>query len=101
MTIQFLEAALHELQEAIVHYDDQREGLGDEFDKEVNDALQRIIDHPEGWTLVAGNVRCCMTNRFPYGLMYVIKGESVLVVAVAHLHRKAGYWRKRLRELPG
>jgi mRNA-degrading endonuclease RelE of RelBE toxin-antitoxin system len=35
-------------------------------------------------------------SRFPYGLIYTIDNGDILVLAVAHLHRRPDYWRDRL-----
>jgi hypothetical protein len=31
-------------------------------------------------------------HRFPYGLLYRVDPEEVIVLAVAHLHRHPTYW---------
>src|SRR5438094_625520 len=97
MTVVFHDAAREELDEAVAHYDRERDGLGDEFNQEVQRAIQRIVDFPEAWTKVRREVRCCQTDRFPYGIIYVLRAWGVLTVAVAHLHRRKGYWKNRLR----
>ena len=35
-------------------------------------------------------------GRFPYSLVYGIDEETVVVIAVAHLHREPRYWVDRL-----
>jgi len=35
-------------------------------------------------------------KRFPYGVIYAVKGDHILVIALAHLHRKPAYWSARL-----
>jgi hypothetical protein len=47
MNIRFLEPAAAELYEAIVYYNIQRNGLGLEFAKEVQDTIERIKQNPE------------------------------------------------------
>ena len=37
-----------------------------------------------------------MLNRFPYGLLYAVEADRIIVVAVMHLHRRPGYWKDRL-----
>jgi len=41
-------------------------------------------------------IRRCRLHRFPYSVIYTQDGADILVLAVAHQHRKPGYWRKRL-----
>ncbi|CAN5490471.1 hypothetical protein BH10PSE6_BH10PSE6_28480 [soil metagenome] len=43
------------------------------------------------------SIRRCRLSRFPYGLIYTIDKYDVLVLAVAHLHRRPDYWRDRLQ----
>jgi hypothetical protein len=93
--VRFLEIAEIELDEAIRWYEVQASGLGDAFLVEVLSAATRIAQYPEAWQLLDEGVRRCRLSRFPYGLIYVIEGGNVLVLAVAHLHRKPDYWRDR------
>ena len=34
--------------------------------------------------------------RFPYGLIYGLEKDKIIVVAVAHLHRNPRHWADRL-----
>jgi plasmid stabilization system protein ParE len=96
MQIEFLEAAQAELDQAIEYYARESAGLGNEFLAEVLCTLERITDHPHAWHTYSKRTRRCQMRRFPYGVIYLISMERVLVVAIAHLHRKPGYWKSRL-----
>jgi hypothetical protein len=52
---------------------------------------------PEAWHPLGEGVRRCGLSRFPYGLIYTIDEGDILVLAVAHLHRRQDYWRDRLQ----
>ncbi len=95
----FLEPAQIEFEEAIKFYNQQREHLGDDFAAEVLNAINRILTHPEAWTKLSKRTRRCRTNRFPYSVIYQIRGDRILIVAVAHAKRKPKYWRDRLRPI--
>jgi len=95
----FSKWAQEELDEASAHYEKQSPGLGHEFLNEIDHAIQRIIDFPEAWERIVKNVRHCQVTRFPYALIYFVKDETIHVAAVMHLHRKPGYWKKRLKDL--
>jgi hypothetical protein len=99
MTVVILSAAEEELAEAKKYHDSQRFGLGTEFVDSFNEAIERIIALPEAWGLIAKKVRCCIFRRFEYGIIYVVRDEVIFVLAVMHLKRRPGYWKKRLREL--
>jgi len=96
MSLTFHEVAREELEEATEYYEQQRQGLGEEFAQEVENALARVQRHPHTWTRLTEDVRRCRLNRFPYGIVYVVRGDDILIVAIMHLRRKPGYWADRL-----
>lgn len=98
MTVRFLEIAEIELDQAVQWYGAQAPGLGDAFLIEVLSAADRISRFPEAWQPLGDGVRRCRLSRFPYGLIYAIDDGDMLVLAVAHLHRRPDYWRDRLRQ---
>lgn len=100
MTVRFLEVAEIELDEAISWYGAQAPGLGDAFLIEMLSAVDRIVRHPEAWHPLGEGVRRCRLSRFPYGLIYDIDKNDILILAVAHLHRRPDYWRDRLGRQP-
>jgi plasmid stabilization system protein ParE len=95
--VRFLEIAELELDDAIRWYESQIPRLGNAFLVEVLSAATRVAQYPEAWQLLDEGIRRCRLSRFPYGLVYAIDGADILVLAVAHLHRKPDYWRDRLK----
>ncbi len=81
-----------ELDEAIAYYNGCQKGLGLEFAKEVYFAIQNILSFPHAWDTLSANTRRCLTNRFPYGVIYQIADEEVYIIAVMHLNREPNYW---------
>jgi plasmid stabilization system protein ParE len=94
MRIRFLEIAQIELDEAIEYYSYESPGLGDVFLTEVLKALDRIGGFPEAWHPCSKRTRRCQTRRFPYGIIYQVRKDEILVVAISNLHRKPEYWKK-------
>lgn len=95
MKIQFLEPAEQELHEAITYYNHQMIGLGDSLLEEVIKCIDRIVEFPNAWHPFSKNTRRIRTKRFPYGVIYHIDENEILIVAIAHLHRKPDYWKDR------
>ena len=95
MNIRFLEPARIELDDAITWYETEQKNLGRLFLDEVRFALKRITTFPESCATIAPGLRRCLTRRFPYMLVYGIDNETVVIVAVAHLHREPMYWHGR------
>jgi len=80
----------------VEYYNHEVPGLGKDFVAEIRAALERIRHFPKGWHPLTENVRRCRLRRFPYGLIYAVLDQEIVIVAVAHLHRRPDYWRKRL-----
>jgi plasmid stabilization system protein ParE len=97
MKISFLLAAQSELDNTIDYYDEQRTGLGFEFSDEIEQALERISNYPEAWSPLSSRVRRCRVNRFPYSVIYEVRGEIIIIVAIQHHHQKPESWRSRFR----
>ena len=97
MTVRFLEVAQRELDEAIAYYNSQVPGLGDAYLVESVATIERIRRFPVAWQPLGKQVRRCRLRRFPYGLIYTVDEGNILIVAVAHTHRRPGYWRDRLK----
>lgn len=94
--IRFLEPAEQELDDAREYYNDQAPNLGDAFVLEIISTLRRIELYPDAWMEIAADIRRCRLNRFPYGIIYSQDNDEILVLAIAHLHRKPDYWIERL-----
>ena len=94
--ILFLEPAQIEFEQEIKYYNEKQPGLGYNFAVEVANTIARIMKFPEAWTRLSKRTRRCRTKRFPYGVVYQIRGDNILIVAVAHLRRKPFYWRLRV-----
>ncbi len=41
------------------------------------------------------DVRRCMTRKFPYGILYTIEEDYILILAVMHCNREPNYWKNR------
>ena len=97
MNVRFLSTAHYELDEAHEWYEAQVAGLGGKFIEELWVATRRIMIFPESCEEVAPGVRKCLMRRFPYMLIYTVEQSDILVLAVAHQHRKPLYWKKHSR----
>ncbi len=97
MEVNFLPIAQMEIDAAFDWYEKQAIGLGYDLLDALNDTLRLVVSYPELHPLAGDNIRRCLFNRFPYALYYGTTEGQILVVAVAHLRRKPGYWHGRLK----
>ena len=95
MSITVLQEAQLEFLDAISHYEAERPGLGQRFKDEVDRSLLWIAARPELQRLRPGGYRRLNLRVFPFYIPYVIRGDTVWVLAVAHGSRKPDYWVRR------
>ncbi|HET7436372.1 MAG TPA: type II toxin-antitoxin system RelE/ParE family toxin [Thermoanaerobaculia bacterium] len=96
LVVALLEAAEGELDDAIAVYDSQRPRAGVRFRDAVKTALTRLTDHPELGRSARYGVRRYVIPGWPYDVVYELRAETILVIAVAHHSRRPRYWRDRL-----
>jgi plasmid stabilization system protein ParE len=94
--ITILSAAEAELLDAVAFYNGQSEGLGFEFATEIHRTIQRIIRYPAAWNPLSKRTRRCRTNRFPYGVIYQVREDEIIIAAIMHMKREPDSWRSRL-----
>lgn len=88
--------AEQEMLEAAGYYDAQVAGLGADFLDEVEAASDIVGDDPLRFGYYDRPIRSIKLERFPYRLLFAVDAECVMIVAVMHLHRRPGYWKRRL-----
>jgi plasmid stabilization system protein ParE len=99
VNVEFHDQASAELNDVADWYERKEPGLGRDFVGEVRAAVKRVADMPYASAVIStpDDLRRCLTHRFPCGLLYQIKSTRGLIIAVAHVRRRPGYWRNRLR----
>ena len=99
MNIRFVEEAQREFLDAISFYEEARAGLGRRFKDEVDRSVLWIADHPELYRLRPGAYRRINLRVFPYYVPYIVREQTLWVLAVAHGSRKPLYWIFRRNEV--
>ncbi len=96
MRYAFHPEALAEYEAGALYYAERDPAVGQRFVAAVEDAIDRILDAPTRWRVLDEDVRRCLTRVFPYGVLYTIEPDFVLIVAVIHCSREPGYWKARV-----
>jgi hypothetical protein len=100
MTAKIHPEADAELLAAAQWYENQSGGLGGQFLDELFETIRSIEQHPgrfgKSRQRTSREVRQAALSRFPYLVVYEVREQHCLVVAIAHAHRRPGYWRNRL-----
>ncbi len=77
MKIRFPKPAQFELEDAVAWYDSHAVGLGTQFLDDLDRTARRIV-------------------AYPFGIIYGVDNDTIVIVAIAHLHREPRYWADRL-----
>jgi toxin ParE1/3/4 len=90
-----------ELQAAAQWYEDRVSGLGERFLNEALAAITEIEKHSHRFSRVPyrtkAEVRQVLLDHFPYHLIYEVRENECIILAVAHAARRPGYWRNRMK----
>lgn len=96
MTIKFHSEARKELLEIAEYYEEQVVGLGVDFIDEVEKVLNIIEQQPASGVKITKTERRFLLSRFPYGIIYAIEGDLIIIFALMNLKRKPDYWKSRI-----
>lgn len=96
-TIIFAPLARLEFEDAVIWYDQQRPGLGEEFRVEVDAILRQILQSPERFRLAAPTTHKAILRRFPYSIYYSIERNAINVTSIFHGARNPTELHQRLK----
>ena len=93
--IQIRDQAAFEFSKAFIWYNEQKEGLGEEFASAVQGALNKVANNPYHYKKTYKNYHEALVDKFPFLIVYVVKenGQEIIVIAIFHTSRnpKAKY----------
>ncbi len=87
--------ALNEYGEAVQYYTEKRVEVAQAFINAIEDTVYRIRESPTRYAVIENDVRRCMARTFPYGILYTIEQDYILILAIMHCSREPGYWKDR------
>jgi len=101
LQLQFDPAAVRELRSARDWYNKANPGVGDDFVESFWRLTDRLLQSPASSPRrpTPGSnreIRQATLRRFPYLVVYEVRDDALLIIAVAHGRRRPGYWRERV-----
>ena len=99
--VRFHPEADTEMVEASVYYESQQLDLGKRFLSSVQDGINKIQINPRLYPIVESDVRRCLTRTFPFGILFRLISDQIVIMAIMHLHRDPNYWKERRFERGG
>ena len=96
-SVEYDDEVQDDLQKTIDWYANQREGLDKEFVEAVKSAIAQLTENPLVYRSRYKKIRFKHLYRFPYIIVFQIKGNTILVYAIIHDKRNPKLIRKRLK----
>lgn len=89
--------ALADIVTTAAWYEEQQPGLGSDFTRTVCHAINTLPVNPLIYRIRERrrNIRWFIPPRFPYRIVYRVRGDWITVAAVIHSARHDREWRKR------
>lgn len=85
-----------EAREAFDYYEEISEGLGFEFMRSLDAAIQSVKRNPLAYQKIHKNVRRTLLRKFPYALLYIAEENSIVIIACFHQKRSEIDWLRRI-----
>ncbi len=99
MNFRFAEEAKIDLIDSVEYYESCSAGFGLDLSHEISNTIRGVCSFPELWPEFEKPVRRALLHRFPYGLLYVVEPDDIVIIlAVVNLHRKPDYWKSRTKQ---
>ncbi|HSI74415.1 MAG TPA: hypothetical protein VK957_00910 [Lunatimonas sp.] len=84
--------------ESFLRYEEQREGLGEEFLDSLDVAEKAISDNPTTYRIrYKKKVRAFVVDRFPYLVLYAVNRNNIDVIAVFNTNLHPRRWKRRVK----
>lgn len=84
------EEVYHEVEKAVLYYDEQRAGLGMELFKEWENIVDRVLTCPEGYEIKRKQFRHAILKRFPYLAIFEIVDATVVFHRFINVRKHPG-----------
>ena len=89
-------AAEADIREAYEYYEECRHGLGQDFILCIEESLDKITRNPDQYPTIHRNIHRILVKRFPFGIFFVVKENTIIVLAVMHGSRSPRQWKIRM-----
>ena len=94
--VEYLAEALEEAEAAARWYHERNAAAAAAFSDEIDLAESAITRFPEAWPRFDHDTRRYLLRRYPFSIIYRVEPHRILILAVAHGHRRPGYWQSRV-----
>ena len=94
--VRYIEEAREEFLYEVEYFTTVSPHLGRRFDEAVRKAEALAAEFAEAGFPYKHGTRRVFPGKFKFSIVYLVRQDEVLVVAIAPFKRKPGYWRSRI-----
>jgi toxin ParE1/3/4 len=95
MRVSFHPEAAAEVERAQAWYEERSVFAAAGFLQELTRVVRRLRSTPQLHPPAEHGTRRILLDRYPFSVIYILRGEEIFIVAVAHHKRRPGYWAPR------
>lgn len=86
--IELRDEAWQEWQDASLHYELEKQGLGGRFDRAVVETLEHLVTVAANYQVRENGFRYAPVAKFPYHVVFELDGDTVVVYNIYHNSRR-------------
>jgi plasmid stabilization system protein ParE len=94
--LEFHPQAEQEYLAALAWYQERSPTAAIRFESAFERAVRTIREAPHRWPIYLAGCRRYTLHQFPFIIVYSTIASHNVVLAIAHGHRRPGYWRDRI-----
>lgn len=76
-------------------YEQKLSRLGSQFITKIDNKISTIRESPRQFPIVKSSIRRALINKFPFAIFFVIKENTIIILAVSHVKRNPRTWINR------
>jgi toxin ParE1/3/4 len=95
-SVRYIEEAREEFLHEVAYFTKVSPRLGRRFDEAVEKAEALAAEFAEAGFPYKFGARRVFPGKFKFSIVYLVRDDEVVVLAVAPFRRKPGYWRSRV-----
>ncbi len=97
MNLRIHRLAVAEIDHEVDYYESRETGLGTQPEDKIAAVYALLLRFPMAapqWRNRPDR-RCVVLDQFPFTIPYQLKGDDIVILALAHMSRRPGYWSRR------
>ena len=95
LPVVWLPEADADLKDALAWYRNVRSGLAEHFALAMEAAVEALRENPLRFPVIYRNRRRAGVRRFPYGIIFEVQENRIVVIACFHARRDPRRWQSR------